>query len=372
MIDEMKSNNVFTGKDQSLFAFSLLRHPYLVASFRAVSSNYDRWFIAQYLWSNAGTTITSSRVPIKKEKPLVPTNKCPCKVCLFLFSTVKDVLQRDAIRGGWLSKLFQQSLDNNKNSYDCQLSFDYKFVVGRDREVEKSHSNNGINGTETLLHHETSYYDDLWILPFVDDYWNLTVKSSLVFKLAPTRFPDCQYFFKVDSDVYIHAREFYSLVTNRLTKALSRNNKVYGGYYYDQQPKGRNSKVSRNPNNPHSMTTAEFRNSSFDPYAGGPLYFMSKATAEALPYTVVSVKNNNELIPNNYVDQNPPRGLYKLEDAYIGRLIHHIRPKVLTLFIENIYPLGPYTMLSKNSLKKKVVSYHGVKNIELMRNGFNN
>ena len=80
--------------------------------------------------------------------------------------------------------------------------------------------------------------------------------------------------------MFVHPSEFYSLVTNRLTKALLRSDRVYGGYYYDQKVgTGRVSPVTRDPRNKHYLSPKEFSNSSFAPYAGGPLYFMSRAVA---------------------------------------------------------------------------------------------
>jgi hypothetical protein len=291
----MKTHNVFAGKDQSNFAFSRLRHPYLFQSFIAPDNNYDKWFIAQYLWSKVGKPFVTPLVLTKNEKLPRYHNPCYCKVCLLLLSTVYESRTRDAIREGWLSKLFNYSISINKKSKLCQLPIDYKFVIGRSAKLENKDNKENkdtkekqkLDRTEALLRHEMNYIDDIWYLPFNDDYWNLTVKVSLMFKMAPEKFPDCKYFFKVDSDVYIHAKEFYKLVTTNLTTSLIKNQRVYGGYYYDQKQGGRTSGVSRDPNNRHGLTIEEFKNDTYEPYAGGPLYFMSTEVAKALPYKII-------------------------------------------------------------------------------------
>ena len=96
ILDEFKTKSTLIGKDQSIFAFASLRHPYLIETFKAESSNYDRKFIAQYLWSKFGKTINNSYIPSiqSKKKQNIPSvsntqssiEPCLCRICLLLLS----------------------------------------------------------------------------------------------------------------------------------------------------------------------------------------------------------------------------------------------------------------------------------------------
>lgn len=124
---------------------------------------------------------------------------------------------------------------------------------------------------------------------------------------------------QVDADVYIRAGRFAAAVAALPPPPAP----VYGGWVYDQVHVV--SEVSRDPRNRHSLTRAEHPNRLFEPYAGGPVYFLSRDVAAALPYGLVELVksvDDVEVVPDTYLPPPPGRpALYKLEDAYLGALV---------------------------------------------------
>lgn len=235
-----------------------------------------------------------------------------CEAYLLLLSRASGSDSRAAIRSGWLSDLRKV---NNK------LLFRHMFVVGHEGRF---------NDTYNKLSDEMKQFKDILILPFLDSYWNLTIKVSLMFKW-PTIVNQCKYIVKVDEDVYIRAERFTNMI-HSLPDSLP----IYGGYYYDQ--KKRVMPVNRTVTDKFSFTLEEFPRPFFDPYVGGPIYFMANTVARRLPYDILKVPRRDggvDYVPDTYLNPLKPV-TYRLEDVYMGSLIGRMKPKVVFWHISKL------------------------------------
>jgi hypothetical protein len=126
---------------------------------------------------------------------------------------------------------------------------------------------------------------------------------------------------KLDEDVYVRAKRFIKVIRN-----LPLFEPIYGGYYYDQ--KKRVMPVSRDKNDKFSFTPEELPDKNFNPYVGGPIYFMSNSVAIRLPYKIVRFSRGEDIeeVPDTYLGVRP--AIYRLEDVYMGYLIAKMKPEV--------------------------------------------
>ena len=313
IITEAKQSRepVFAGKDQSLFAFNILRHPELFDTVSPSSPSaagmglgrsftHDRWMMLQLLWATAPPTRAISRPPAPS-----------CEAYFLILSTMGARSRRDAIRRSWLAEL---------STVKNPLEFRYHFILGHPIDARGRTRAYTRTWDQLVSSDEWAKHDDMMVLPFVDAYWNLTIKVSLMFKWPEVLNSGCRLLIKVDDDVYLRASQFTPIIRTIPPAPTP----VYGGWYYDQV--NVTSEVSRDPNNRHSMTLAEFPNRFYEPYAGGPAYFMSADVAAALPYDLVEVVKSTddvEMVPSTYL-RDKASALYKLEDAYMGHLVGSI------------------------------------------------
>jgi hypothetical protein len=172
----------------------------------------------------------------------------------------------------------------------------------------------------------------------------------------PTVINECKYIVKSDDDIHIRAKKFTSMIRNLPDIPL------YGGFVYDRV--NRTSGVSRDVTNRHSFTFEEIPYPVFDPYAGGPLYFMSSSVARIIPYNLIGIPRGNgemEYIPDTYVQPLPP--LFKLEDAFLGSLIGKMsRDDVTFWHIDNFFA-------SCTEPTKSAIAIHGIKDLRMIRDG---
>jgi Galactosyltransferase/Bacterial protein of unknown function (HtrL_YibB) len=62
IISEAKESKVFAGKDQSLFAFSILRNPDLFSTVDPITARYDNWMILHLMWASSGKSTRTTCV----------------------------------------------------------------------------------------------------------------------------------------------------------------------------------------------------------------------------------------------------------------------------------------------------------------------
>jgi hypothetical protein len=319
MISEFKEDKIFAGNDQSLYAFAILRYPNLFATVFPGDYSYDQRFMQQIMWSSSyGKYSNRNEVPQPERQILVPNPdyaqlyNSQCLATLMILSTTNSQFKRHKIRMTWLGTLMKRYPN----------SFTYKFIIGSSQNISV----------------ENTMYKDILELPMTDSYRNLSVKVLLGFKALQT---NCKYIFKIDDDFGVNVDNFVKLVVS------IPNYRVYGGYIYDQHY--RISEVDRNPNSVNGLSRSDYSFDFFEPYAGGPMYFLSSTIVKDLPYSIVKI-NENESIPSVYVQERSP--LFKLEDVYISRLISSMCG-VTYLHVNNMYAVFP------NKIDfRKAVGYH--------------
>ena len=346
-IDEAKASGVFAGKDQSLFAFNILRHPEALDTALPEGPPgvaHDRWMMLQLMWASAAPARPTTCLSPPQPRP-APT----CDAFFLILSTAADRVGRDAIRRGWLTDLASLAPTDHLNaSAPAPLAFTHKFILGHPHDSRGR--TRAYARTRAALADEARQHGDLLLLPFVDDYWNLTVKVGLALKWPSVLASGCRLLVKVrrphtysdsssrnsdivfashiytqvDADVHIRAERFAAAVAALPPAPVP----VYGGWVYDQVHVI--SEVSRDPHNRHSLTVAEHPDRLFEPYAGGPVYFLSRDVAAALPYDLVELVksvDDVEVVPDTYLPAPGRRrrpAVYKLEDAYLGTLVRRI------------------------------------------------
>ena len=245
-------------------------------------------------------------------------------------------LTRAAIRSGWLKDI---------RSVRRGISIQHKFILGHVGNI-----------TDAATISEIDLHDDLLILPFIDNYWNLSIKVGLMFK-SPEVLNKCRFIVKVDSDVYVRAARFTAVI-----KGLPTRYPIYGGYYYDQ--KIRVMPVPRNMSYKFSFTEEEHPQKLFNPYVGGPLYFLSNSVASRLPYTVIqTVNEQGEVVnvPSTYTADRP--AIFRLEDVFMGSLVGSMIPKVTFVHIPK------FITDFDHSRQKHMVALHNVRDHNTLAQG---
>ena len=305
-----------------------------------------------YLHNSAGISAYTSLISISNgiENRLMfsqqqvgyDSNSSRCDAYLLILSKASANESRASIRAGWLADL--KGLRN-------PLALRHKFIIGHQKRTK--------NFRETYgnLKEEMDSYDDILILPFVDSYFNLTVKVSLLFK-TPSVLNQCRYLVKLDEDVYVRAERFTSMI-----RGLPVSLPIYGGYFYDQ--KKRTMAVNREVGNKFSFTLEEYPNFYFNQYVGGPIYFMTNDVALRLPYKVLKFTRSNgdeEYVPDTYLDPNRPV-IYRLEDVYMGYLIGTMEPKV------TFWHIAKLILDFDHKREKAQVALHNVREPNVMIHG---
>ena len=262
--------------------------------------------------------------------------KKTCDALILVLSTMNGNLTRAAIRSGWLKDI---------RGVRRGMSIKHKFILGHVGNV-----------TDAAIISEIELHDDLLILPFVDNYWNLSIKVGLMFK-SPDVLNKCRFIVKVDSDVYVRAARFTAVV-----KGLPTRYPIYGGYYYDQ--KIRVMPVPRNMSYKFSFTEEELPEKLFNRYVGGPLYFLSNSVALRLPYTVIESFNKRGdvvNVPSTYTADRP--SFFRLEDVFMGSLVASMIPKVTFVHIPK------FIADFDHSRQKHMVALHNIRDHDTMAQG---
>lgn len=207
---------------------------------------------------------------------------------------------RQAIRHTWLKELLQLG------------GYQYRFFIG--------HHPASTTTTRTTGEEE----GDVVRLPYIDTYYNLSIKTAHLLHYATTT--DCPVVIKCDDDVYLHPQRFHQLIT----KALPRyhNNKgIYLGHMLTSQA------PVRDPKSKWYLSAKQFKASSFPTYAEGPLYLLSSDVIERLPYSLVQV--GEEKVPSTYlVDDHHRSPLFRFEDVFLGEMIGGLPPLLQPRYID--------------------------------------
>jgi len=185
----------------------------------------------------------------------------------------------------------------------------------------------GNGGGEEVMMEDEKGGDDVEVLPYIDTYYNLSIKTGLMLRHATTT-TDCPLVIKCDDDVYLHPSRFHELITRAVPRYLPRDNSrgIYLGRFLTSQS------PVRDPLSKWFISSQEYHHPSFPPYAEGPLYLLSSVVVDHLPYDIITLDDDDssstsrrmrrERVPSTYLmDQAHRSPLFRFEDVFMGEMI---------------------------------------------------
>ncbi|KAH7306432.1 hypothetical protein KP509_22G011500 [Ceratopteris richardii] len=185
-----------------------------------------------------------------------------------VFSTGNNFDRRMAVRRSWMQ-------------YDAVRSGNVtvRFFVGQ-------HANEQVN--KEILR-EAVTYGDIQLMPFVD-YYNLITIKTIAICIFGTEMLRSKYIMKTDDDTFVRIDEILSTLSRTKDKGV-----LYGMIEFDSEP-------NRDPNDKWFISTEEWPNATYPPWAHGPGYVISRDIAKF----VVQGHRDRSL------------KLFKLEDVSMG------------------------------------------------------
>ncbi|XP_044010403.1 beta-1,3-galactosyltransferase 1-like [Aphidius gifuensis] len=123
-----------------------------------------------------------------------------------------------------------------------------------------------------LLKQESDKYGDIIQEPFIDSYYNLTIKVGMMLKWIKNNYPDTRYILKADDDVYI---DIPNLLKNLSQHENSSELLLMGQLNTLSLP-------NRDQYNKWYMPNYMYSESTYPPYLDGPAYIMSQAVLNKL------------------------------------------------------------------------------------------
>ncbi|KAJ3669593.1 hypothetical protein LUZ60_011543 [Juncus effusus] len=213
---------------------------------------------------------SSSETPLDLNQLKPPKNISKKEISLLVgvFSTASNFKRRMAIRRSWMQ--FEDVRGG-------------KVVV---RFFTGLHTNEQVN---LELWREAELYQDIQILPFVDYYSLITLKTVAICIFA-TKILPAKYIMKMDDDAFIRVDEILNALNKTNSKGL-----LYGHISFQSSP-------HRDRYSKWFISSEEWANESYPPWAHGPGYIISYDIAEFI------VQGHEE----RYLQ------LFKLEDVAMG------------------------------------------------------
>eukprot|EP00249_Psilotum_nudum_P006068 c19435_g1_i1 orf=620-2593(-) len=151
----------------------------------------------------------------------------------------------------------------------------------------------GLHSTKHVnkeLWEEAMTYGDIQLMPFVD-YYNLITLKTIAICIFGTKVLPSKYIMKTDDDTFVRVDEVLSI----LNKTKHTAGLLYGSMEFDSRP-------HRDPNSKWFIRNEEWSHSFYPPYALGPGYIVSRDIAQF----VVQAQEMKQL------------KLFKLEDVSMG------------------------------------------------------
>ncbi|XP_073134152.1 beta-1,3-galactosyltransferase GALT1-like [Henckelia pumila] len=167
----------------------------------------------------------------------------------------------------------------------------------------------GLNKNHTVnkeLWDEARTYEDIQVMPFIDNYSLITWKTIAIC-IYGTQVVSAKFIMKTDDDSFVRVDE----VLNSLDRINVTHGLLYGLIYSDLEP-------HREPDSKWYTTLEEWPHDKYPPWASGPGYVVSKDIAEA-----VSKKHREGQLK-----------MFKLEDVAMGIWILDMKNKGLQVRYE--------------------------------------
>jgi len=200
----------------------------------------------------------------------------------FVLIPPSNFTEREVIRSTWAAS--QQLVGGGKNNTGW---FRVVFMLGLslDKEINKA------------AHDESVKYGDIVQASFVDDYYNLTLKTIMGLRWIATYCPNAKFILKVDGDVLVNVKGLVNFLNETYSNKTHRNTNTIMGHYYNQ------SRVYRNETHKWYLSEKEYPNEVFEPYCAGSAYLLTIDLALKMWKLAL---------------QTP---IFKFEDVYIGVII---------------------------------------------------
>ncbi|KAG9148689.1 hypothetical protein Leryth_013383 [Lithospermum erythrorhizon] len=197
-----------------------------------------------------------------------PIPKKRLKMLVGVFSTGNNFERRLALRKSWMQ-------------YEAVRSGDVavRFFIGLDKNKQ----------VNIQLWKEAQTYGDIQLMPFVDYYSLLTLKTIAIC-IFGTKILPAKYIMKTDDDAFVRIDEVLSHLKGKASDGI-----LYGLVSFESKP-------HREKDNKWFISDEEWPHPSFPPWAHGPGYIISRDIAKF----IVRGHEERDLI------------LFKLEDVSVG------------------------------------------------------
>lgn len=261
------------GRHETSFAYREKLEPWLVSGVNVIGGVDTISILAKGLPVsndfNLGDDVEHLKAPLTPKKRLV--------MLIGVFSTGNNFERRMALRKSWMQ-------------YEAVRSGEVavRFFIGLDKNRQVNFE----------LWKEAQAYGDIQLLPFVDYYSLLTLKTIAICIMGVKILP-AKYVMKTDDDAFVRIDEVLSSL-----KGKDPNGLLYGGISFESAP-------HRDKENKWYISPEEYPPASYPPWAHGPGYIISRDIAKF----IVQGHQEMELM------------LFKLEDVAVGIWVEEFRRK---------------------------------------------
>lgn len=261
------------GRHETSFAYREKLEPWLVSGVNVIGGVDTISILAKGLpVSNdldLGYDVEHLKAPPTRKKRLV--------MLIGVFSTGNNFERRMALRKSWMQ-------------YEAVRSGEVavRFFIGLDKNRQVNFE----------LWKEAQAYGDIQLLPFVD-YYSLLALKTIAICIMGVKILPAKYVMKTDDDAFVRIDEVLSSL-----KGKDPNGILYGGISFDSAP-------HRDKDNKWYISPEEYPPSSYPPWAHGPGYIISRDIAKF----IVQGHQERELM------------LFKLEDVAVGIWVEEFRRK---------------------------------------------
>ncbi|KAF7828048.1 beta-1,3-galactosyltransferase GALT1 [Senna tora] len=271
------------GKHISSFAFRETLEPWLVSEMRISG---DIKLISVLASSLPTSEDTEHIIDLESLKSSPLSVQTPLDLLIGVFSTANNFKRRMAVRRTWLQY--------NAVRYNTAA---VRFFVGL-------HKNQIVNEE---LWKEAETYGDIQLMPFVD-YYSLITWKTLAICIYGTQIVSAKYVMKTDDDAFVRVDE----VLASLNRISVTHGLLYGLINSDSRP-------HRNTDSKWYISSEEWPESTYPPWAHGPGYVISHDIARS--------------VYRRYIDGRLK--MFKLEDVAMGIWIADMKKEGLEVRYEN-------------------------------------
>ncbi|KAI3717656.1 hypothetical protein L1987_69413 [Smallanthus sonchifolius] len=264
------------GRHETSFAYREKLEPWLVSGVRVKGGLRIISTLATGLPVSEDVDMVMDVEDLKA--PLIPKKSKRLLLLIGVFSSGNNFKRRMALRRSWMQ-------------YEAVRSgvVVVRFFIGL-------HKNKQVNFE---LWREAQAYQDVQLMPFVDYYSLLTLKTIAICIMG-TKILPAKYVMKTDDDAFVRVDEILASLKTKTSDGL-----LYGLVSLDSKPQ-------RDEGNKWYISTEEWPKDSYPPWAHGPGYVVSRDIAK--------------FIVRGHQERNLK--LFKLEDVAVGIWIEQFKKQV--------------------------------------------